>query len=68
MLNTPDEVYSILSHKSTEKYSGSDIDAMRAIADASKQRSLADFNKVLNLKKYIKNFKYFINILILKIN
>lgn len=46
MLNTPEEVYSILAHKLAAKYSSSDIDAMRAIADASKRRSLADFNKV----------------------
>lgn len=42
----PDEVHSLLSGKLALKYSGSDLDAMRAIADAAKKRSLADFNKV----------------------
>lgn len=49
MLNQPEEVHSLLSHKSALKFSSTDIDAMRAIADASKRRSLADFNKVIIL-------------------
>ncbi|VDM37678.1 unnamed protein product [Toxocara canis] len=44
MLDTPDEVSTILSAKLALKYSGSDLEAMRAIADAAKKRSLADFN------------------------
>lgn len=46
MLDTPDEVNSLLSHKLAIKYTGRELDAMRAIATAAKIRSLADFNKV----------------------
>ncbi len=46
MLDAPEEVASILSHKLAVKYAGSDIDALKAIAEASKKRSLADFNQV----------------------
>jgi 26S proteasome regulatory subunit N6 len=46
MLDSPDEINTILSHKTAMKYSGSDIEAMRAIANSAKKRSLADFNKV----------------------
>uniref|UniRef100_A0A914C5N5 PCI domain-containing protein n=1 Tax=Acrobeloides nanus TaxID=290746 RepID=A0A914C5N5_9BILA len=45
MLDSPDEINTILSHKTAMKYSGSDIEAMRAIANSAKKRSLADFNK-----------------------
>uniref|UniRef100_A0A914UWK3 PCI domain-containing protein n=1 Tax=Plectus sambesii TaxID=2011161 RepID=A0A914UWK3_9BILA len=45
MLDLPEEVHSLLSGKLALKYTGSDLDAMRAIADAAKKRSLADFNK-----------------------
>uniref|UniRef100_F1KTN8 26S proteasome regulatory subunit rpn-6.1 n=1 Tax=Ascaris suum TaxID=6253 RepID=F1KTN8_ASCSU len=44
MLDTPEEVSTILSAKLALKYSGSDLEAMRAIAEAAKKRSLADFN------------------------
>ncbi|VDN52521.1 unnamed protein product [Dracunculus medinensis] len=44
MLDAPDEVSSLLSGKLALKYSGTDLDAMRAIAEAAKKRSLSDFN------------------------
>uniref|UniRef100_A0A0N5AB68 PCI domain-containing protein n=1 Tax=Syphacia muris TaxID=451379 RepID=A0A0N5AB68_9BILA len=44
MLDVPDEVNVILSGKLALKYSGSDLDSMKAIAEAAKKRSLADFN------------------------
>merc|ERR1712172_387960 len=50
MLNTPDEVLSIVSGKLALKYSGSDIDALKAISLAAKERSLADFQTTL--KRY----------------
>lgn len=46
MLDSPEEVTALLSHKLAIKYTGSDLDAMRAIAEAAKKRSLADFNTV----------------------
>ncbi|VDD87642.1 unnamed protein product [Enterobius vermicularis] len=45
MLDTPEEVGVILSGKLALKYSGSDLEAMKAIAEAAKKRSLADFNQ-----------------------
>lgn len=45
MLDLPDEVSTLLSGKLALKYSGPDLDAMRAIAAAAKKRSLADFNQ-----------------------
>ncbi|KAK6060260.1 PCI domain protein [Cooperia oncophora] len=44
MLDVPDDVNTLLTGKLALKYSGSDLDAMRAIAAAAKKRSLADFN------------------------
>ncbi|OZC11560.1 26S proteasome non-ATPase regulatory subunit 11 family protein [Onchocerca flexuosa] len=44
MLDSPEEVSTILSAKLALKYSGLDLDAMRAVAEAAKKRSLADFN------------------------
>ena len=46
MLDSPDEVTSLLSHKLAIKYTGRELEAMRAIATAAKKRSLADFNNV----------------------
>lgn len=46
MLDSPEEVSIILSAKLALKYSGLDLDAMRAVAEAAKKRSLADFNAV----------------------
>jgi len=48
MLNCADEVHSIVgSSKMIEKYSGREVEAMKRIANASKKRSLADFEKAL---------------------
>ncbi|CAJ0943280.1 unnamed protein product, partial [Mesorhabditis belari] len=44
MLDVPDEAVALLSGKIAQKYSGSEIEAMRAIAAASKKRSLTEFN------------------------
>ncbi|KAF7638817.1 PCI domain-containing protein [Meloidogyne graminicola] len=45
MTDNSDEVASILSGKTVSKYSGPEIDAMRALANAAKQRSLKEFNE-----------------------
>eukprot|EP00123_Amoebidium_parasiticum_P022227 comp8264_c0_seq1/m.3684 comp8264_c0_seq1/g.3684 ORF comp8264_c0_seq1/g.3684 comp8264_c0_seq1/m.3684 type:complete len:424 (-) comp8264_c0_seq1:82-1353(-) len=50
MLSLPEDVHSIISGKLALKYSGSHIDAMRAIATAHANRSLKEFEDVL--KKY----------------
>jgi 26S proteasome regulatory subunit N6 len=47
---SPDEVLNIVSGKLALKYGGSNIDAMKAISYAAKERSLADFQTAL--KKY----------------
>lgn len=47
MLNTPDEVLSIVSGKLALKYTGSDIEAMKDVSRAAKARSLADFQAAL---------------------
>lgn len=50
MLRTPEDVQSIMSGKLAVKYAGRDLDAMRAVAEASHRRSLADFQTAV--KKY----------------
>lgn len=47
MLNCPDEVKQIVSGKLALKYAGQDIEAMKAVAQASSKRSLADFQNTL---------------------
>ncbi|CAF3351128.1 unnamed protein product [Rotaria sp. Silwood1] len=47
MMNTPDDVNALMSVKLALKYSGRDVEAMKAIAQASKKRSLADFQQAL---------------------
>ena len=42
----PEDVLSLVSGKLALKYSGTQIDAMKAISQAAKKRSLADFQKV----------------------
>uniref|UniRef100_A0A0K0DNY9 PCI domain-containing protein n=1 Tax=Angiostrongylus cantonensis TaxID=6313 RepID=A0A0K0DNY9_ANGCA len=44
MMDVPDDVDKLLLSKLVSKYSGSDLEAVRAIAAAVKARSLADFN------------------------
>jgi len=48
MLNTPEDVNGIVSGKLALKYAGREIDAMKAVAQASHKRSLADFQKALS--------------------
>jgi 26S proteasome regulatory subunit N6 len=40
-------VYNIITGKMAQKYQGSDIDAMKAVANAHKNRSLSEFQKSL---------------------
>ncbi|XP_046846044.1 26S proteasome non-ATPase regulatory subunit 11A-like [Xenia sp. Carnegie-2017] len=47
MLNSPEDVQSIISGKLGLKYSGPPLQAMKKIADASHQRSLLEFKKIL---------------------
>jgi 26S proteasome regulatory subunit N6 len=46
MLDAPDDVAQISAGKVALKYSGSHVNAMQAIANAAKKRSLAEFNLV----------------------
>jgi len=55
MLRTPEEVQNIVSGKLALKYSGSDIEAMKLVAQASKNRSLADFQ--ITVDKYTRELK-----------
>eukprot|EP00999_Lentomonas_sp_LEN2_P002589 NODE_470_length_1463_cov_100.042665_g437_i0.p1 GENE.NODE_470_length_1463_cov_100.042665_g437_i0~~NODE_470_length_1463_cov_100.042665_g437_i0.p1 ORF type:complete len:429 (-),score=91.20 NODE_470_length_1463_cov_100.042665_g437_i0:53-1339(-) len=48
MLKTPTDVFSLVSGKMALKYTGRHIDAMVAVAKASQNRSLKEFEKVLN--------------------
>lgn len=50
MLNQPEEVNKITMGKLALNYAGRDIDALKAIAEASHKRSLSDFQ--LALEKY----------------
>jgi len=55
MLRTPEEVHNIVSGKLALKHSGADIEAMKLVAQASKKRSLADFQSTVG--KYSKELK-----------
>lgn len=55
MLRTPEEVHNIVSGKLALKYSGAHIEAMKLVAQASKKRSLADFQSTVG--KYSKELK-----------
>merc|ERR1712203_604298 len=47
MLNTPEEVQHIVSGKLALKYQGQEIEAMKTVAQASKNRSLAEFQNAV---------------------
>ncbi|XP_057293326.1 26S proteasome non-ATPase regulatory subunit 11A-like [Hydractinia symbiolongicarpus] len=51
MLNSPDDVQSIISGKLALRYAGQDIEAMKCIATASHNRSLLEFQDTLNKYK-----------------
>lgn len=51
MLNHPDEVNNIVSGKLALRYSGSDLEAMKAVAASAKARSLADFQSAVKTFK-----------------
>ncbi|KAI3416566.1 hypothetical protein GPALN_006105 [Globodera pallida] len=50
MLDQADEVHSIMAGKTAAKYAKTETEAMHAIAEAAKKRSLAEFNEAI--KKY----------------
>ncbi|CAH2010152.1 unnamed protein product [Acanthoscelides obtectus] len=52
MLNNPEDVQQIISGKLAIKYAGLDVEAMKAVAQASHKRSLADFQQA------VKQFKH----------
>nr|NVI77827.1 regulatory particle non-ATPase 6 [Cucujiformia] len=52
MLSNPEEVQQIVSGKLAIKYAGKDVEAMKAVAQASHNRSLADFQLA------VKEFKH----------
>ncbi|PIK44811.1 putative 26S proteasome non-ATPase regulatory subunit 11-like [Apostichopus japonicus] len=51
MLNSPDDVQSIISGKLALRYAGSNIEAMKSIASASKNRSLSEFKETVEKYK-----------------
>eukprot|EP00128_Syssomonas_multiformis_P004820 Colp12_sorted_trinity150504_noHs@4074 len=51
MLNLPDDVQSVLSGKLALRYQGKELDAMKAVAQAHHNRSLAQFEKALEQYK-----------------
>jgi len=51
MLNLPDEVTTLSSGKLSLRYSGSDLDAMKAVAASAKNRSLKDFQAAVKSYK-----------------
>jgi len=46
MLNTPEDVYSIINSKGGVKYAGIEVEAMKAVADAHKKRDIHEFEAV----------------------
>ncbi|VDM55647.1 unnamed protein product [Angiostrongylus costaricensis] len=57
MMDEPDDVNKLLSGKLASKYSGSDLEALRAIAAAVKARSLADFNDAYPQELRVRYFR-----------
>ncbi|KAK2866397.1 hypothetical protein Q7C36_002453 [Tachysurus vachellii] len=55
MLNLPEEVQDLISGKLALRYAGRQTDALKCVAQASKNRSLADFEKAL--KEYTKELR-----------
>lgn len=55
MLRAPEDVQTIMSGKLAVKYAGRDLDAMKAVAEASHRRSLADFETAV--KQYRQELK-----------
>lgn len=55
MLRAPEDVQTIMSGKLAVKYAGRDLDAMKAVAEASHKRSLADFETAV--KQYRQELK-----------
>lgn len=51
MLNLPDEVSNIVSGKLALRYSGAEVEAVKAVAAANKARSLADFQDAVDKYK-----------------
>ncbi|KAI2666196.1 26S proteasome non-ATPase regulatory subunit 11A [Labeo rohita] len=47
MLNSPEDVQALISGKLALRYAGRQTDALKCVAQASKNRSLADFEKAL---------------------
>lgn len=51
MLNAAEDINSLITGKLALKYGGKEIESMKAIANASQKRSLAEFQKTLDLFK-----------------
>ncbi|KAM0748304.1 putative 26S proteasome non-atpase regulatory subunit Rpn6 [Meredithblackwellia eburnea MCA 4105] len=51
MLNLPEDVTAIVGGKLAQRYAGPDVEAMKAVAAAHEDRSLADFEKLLQAHK-----------------
>ncbi|GAA5962386.1 hypothetical protein JCM21900_005102 [Sporobolomyces salmonicolor] len=51
MLGLSEDVSSIISGKLAQKYAGPDVDALKAVAKAHEDRSLADFERLLQERK-----------------
>ncbi|MCJ1310666.1 26S proteasome regulatory subunit rpn6 [Agyrium rufum] len=52
MLNLADDVTNLLSSKQAQKYSGPNLDAMKAVARAHSNRSLEDYEKALGQYRF----------------